>query len=206
MPKRASPVSTAETPRRCEREDGNVLPFVFRTSGSACCDQVASCRDPVASMRRSVLPLVLAAAPGLSRSGDRRKSLRAACSTCRRVVIATVAVLVLVHALRIFVLTDEQDVQFLLDLRLHPGALRHRSRRQRRVSRRLRRRSVDLLHLRLHSRRSDASRPQPRLADAVRHGAGAPLRAVALHAFHAGDGGGRCAGASRQSLRARWSR
>ena len=40
------------------------------------------------------------------------------------VVLATVAVLVLVHALRMLVLTEAEDVRFLLTFAFIPGALR----------------------------------------------------------------------------------
>jgi hypothetical protein len=38
-------------------------------------------------------------------------------------VVATVAVLVLVHALRMLVLNRRRRFAFLADIRLHPGAL-----------------------------------------------------------------------------------
>ena len=39
------------------------------------------------------------------------------------VVVATVGVWFWFYAVRMFVLTDDQDVNFLLDFRIHPGAL-----------------------------------------------------------------------------------
>ena len=39
------------------------------------------------------------------------------------VVVATVVVLLLVHALRMLVLTDAEDQQFLLTFAFHSGAL-----------------------------------------------------------------------------------
>ena len=41
------------------------------------------------------------------------------------VVIAVLAVLALVHAVRTLLLTEQQDIEFLLTLCLHSGALRH---------------------------------------------------------------------------------
>ena len=38
-------------------------------------------------------------------------------------IVASVAVLVLVHAVRVFLLTDEQDIDFVTNLRLHSRAL-----------------------------------------------------------------------------------
>ncbi len=74
------------------------------------------------------------------------------------VVIATVVVLVLVHALRMFALTDEQDLQFLLTFAFIPARYGSELAASGAFPGGLRRRSVDLFYLRVSARRSHASR------------------------------------------------
>ena len=164
----------------CKREDRNVLPFVFRRR---------SCALPIAgrlvhaashalvrAVRQVLSRLVLSGRDRLTQSSP-SPNLASRCSMCRWSSSRPSPCSCSCMSLRMFVLTDEQDVEFLLTFAFIPARYGTDLGRQRRISRRLRRRSVDLLHLRFHPRRSHASRPQSRLADAVRHRAGAPLRA-----------------------------
>jgi hypothetical protein len=92
------------TPRAGKREDG-VLPFVLFAAASEKA-RLPSPRSQPMSAGRQVHPVIQRSEPMFN---------------VPPVVLATVAVLVLVHALRMLVLTEAEDVRFLLTFAFIPA-------------------------------------------------------------------------------------
>jgi membrane associated rhomboid family serine protease len=115
----------AETPRTDEREDGNVLPFVF---------VVCLLYFAAAWAGPPVLVLVAVSAylgrvpaetpqpdPDFSEPHFSKPKRWEPVFNVPRIVVATVIVLVLVHLVRTYVLTDEEDDAFLLAFAFIPA-------------------------------------------------------------------------------------
>jgi membrane associated rhomboid family serine protease len=118
---RESPKSStsARKPRaRCKREGFDVLPLVFSAQESRACACNVLCAALVSAFASAYL-------------GKRGRwifvtqhvepKIREPIFNVPVVVIATMVVLTLVHALRMFALTDEQDLQFLLTFAFIPA-------------------------------------------------------------------------------------
>ena len=177
-------------PRRCKREDLAVLPFFFWPC--------FPWRLPICVPRR----LSPTRRRPISKPVTQRSGFAEPIFNVPPVIVATVALLVAVHLLRTFILTDEQDVAVSSDLCFYPGALRHRS-------------SLRAAHSRAASAPifghfSPTPSSMPILPISASISLGSFLSALRLArrfgawrfvVFHAGDGGARRAGTSRHPSR-----
>ena len=117
------------------------------------------------------------------------------------VIVAMLAVLALVHAVRTYVLSDEQDIEFLLTFAFIPARYDTSIVLGGVLPGGFGARDLDLRHLCADPRRLDAFRRQCGVAAAVRQRGGAPLRHGALPGVLRRDGGGRRGDASGHPCR-----
>jgi membrane associated rhomboid family serine protease len=131
-------VSTAEPPRRAQKGGPTALPFVFCRAhdglaaaallvlaaaslylGTVQVRPVTQKSEPDYSEPNAAEPKV--SEPEVWEPEVWEPKVREPMFNVPPVVLATVAVLVLVHVLRVYVLTDDQDLRFLLDFAFIPA-------------------------------------------------------------------------------------
>ena len=150
-------------PAQAAKGRTNVLPFVFLGT-FPCAPQKAACRG----RRRGLSRRNVRCIPVIQRSEPMFNVPPA--------VVATVVVLLLVHALRMLVLTDAEDLRFLLTFAFIPARYDIDLVNGGSFPGGFRRRPVDVFHLRLSACRSPPYRSQSGMAAAVWHRARAPVR------------------------------